>query len=97
MGLNCSGVHSVVTAGTNMDANHTGVRQLQVRKNGAQAYTGAAVSPTIPGTAGGSLNVASGILPVNEGDQISLFVSQDSGGDLTAQGGLTWMNIEVVE
>jgi hypothetical protein len=95
-----SGVKRVrVTGGCVFDANGTGVRQLQIRKNGNQAYVGAAMTPLTPGGAGSCpLNVSTGVLDVGEGDTISLFAYQDSGAALGLQGsGLTWLNIELVE
>lgn len=95
-----SGIKRVrVTGGCIFDANGTGSRQLQIRKNNQQGYVGAAMTTNVPGSAGaGPLNVFSGVLDVNEGDTISLFAYQDSGVSLNVQGsGLTWFNVEVVE
>ncbi|MCY1310076.1 hypothetical protein D9M70_602340 [compost metagenome] len=57
------------------------------------------MTPLVAGGTGSSpLNVASGVINVNEGDTLSLFAFQNSGGNLNTQGsGLTWLNIELVE
>ncbi|KAB2670784.1 hypothetical protein F9K77_12425 [Ochrobactrum sp. LMG 5442] len=95
-----SGVKRVrVTGGCVFGANGTGVRHLQIRKNGNQSYVGAAMTPLVfwrcwvlP------LNVSTGVLDIGEGDTISLFAYQNSGGALGLQdSGLTRLNIELVE
>lgn len=95
-----SGIKRVrVTGGCIFDANATGARQLQIRKNNVQGYVGAAMTSLVSGGSGSCpLNVASGVLNVSEGDTLSLFAYQDSGVPLNVQGsGLTWINIEVIE
>jgi hypothetical protein len=83
-----SGVtHVRVRAVVSFYANATGYRLIYLAKNGSTAHGGLGGSPTEfnPSAAGQTnLVVTSQIIAVSPGDYFEAFVSQTSGGDLTA-------------
>jgi len=91
-------IHGQVT----FAANATGVRRLQVYKNGsAGGYIGGSAM-TSPGTAAYScpLQVSTGVVDVIGGtDYFEIYALHESGGSLDAVAGLanTWFSIEEVE
>ena len=92
-----SGIRRVrVTAGGYWDANVTGYRLLEIRKNGSPTYAGAGVATLLPVAPPQSyeLAVATAVIPVVEGDSFTMTLLQNSGGALNFNNG--WFGIEAI-
>jgi hypothetical protein len=73
-----------------------GVRVLEIKKNGASINGGGYARA--PGTGNTQLNITSAIIEVVEGDLISLWGLQTSGGNLNILDNTgTWMSVECIE
>jgi hypothetical protein len=77
----------------------TGIRQVNILKNGALGYSGRG-SATVPTAGAGysqAVNVETGVLDVVAGDYFQLQCLQDSGGALpiTVGGSWTWLSLDV--
>lgn len=92
------GVYKIqVYASCGFDANASGIRQVQVLKNGApfNGGPGATINAVVAG--GTILQCSVSPVPVNEGDTISFQVLQSSGAPLNLlQGNSTYLIIEAV-
>ena len=77
-------------------SSSAGVRVLEVKKNGAAVNGGGYARA--PGTGNTQLNITSAIIEVVEGDLISLWGLQTSGGNLNILDNTgTWMSVECIE
>jgi len=95
-----SGVSKVrLSAELQYAANATGARTFQINKNGSGVYNGRASvngSAASTSTSGFGMNCSTAVINVSAGDYFEVNTSQNSGGSLAAQGGRTWLAIEVI-
>ena len=84
-----------VEAGITWQNNSTGTRTMQIYKNGSAST----VAPTITqgGATTSSMSLFSANIPVTAGDEISVYVTQTSGGNLTLAGTFqTYLKVAVM-
>jgi hypothetical protein len=92
-----SGISRVrVSGGGNWDANATGMRQIEIRKNGSPTYPGVGCqgAPTLGAATTHEQSVVTGIIPVVEGDSFQLVTLHTAG--ITLNFNNAWMGIEAV-
>lgn len=79
----------------------SGIRQVNVLKNGSVAYAGCpkAIYPTAGAGYTQQVNVTSGVLDVAAGDYFELQAMQDTGGALNTVSGLsqTWLSVNYLQ
>lgn len=79
------------------EADSTGERLVEIRKNGSLAPVGLA-SERQNAVASSDCSLSTAIMNVNPGDYFQVYVRQTSGGSLDVQSvGKTWFSLEVVE
>lgn len=88
----------LVTAQVNFAGSSTGDRRLQIRKNAGGTQANGTLWGQDNRRATASNNTVSNLsaqVPLAAGDYVELFVYQDSGGNLAANGGqdMTWMSV----